>query len=221
MKEKNFKKKIKLLDIALDEFIANGYDDASLNNILKNTGISKGTFYYHFKNKQNFYLYLLDIAVNEKIGFMNEYILSHEDYFAGKDIFELFKLKARVVLEFAAAFPKYYRLQLKFLQDKNKDIYEIAKTKIGESTDFFIEQMIKEAIKNEEFSDDFDEGFILKIFNHLLANFITIFCKDEKDFKIDKILKNLDDLINFVKNGLGRKSERIAKETAHSPPRDL
>ena len=41
----------KILMAAFDEIYQRGYQSASLNNILKNTGITKGALYHHFKNK--------------------------------------------------------------------------------------------------------------------------------------------------------------------------
>jgi len=41
----------KILMAAFDEIYQCGYQAASLNNILKNTGITKGALYHHFKNK--------------------------------------------------------------------------------------------------------------------------------------------------------------------------
>ena len=45
-----------LIKAALIEFGDKGYENASLNNILKEAGISKGTFYYHFKNRRIIYI---------------------------------------------------------------------------------------------------------------------------------------------------------------------
>jgi len=73
-KEKSFEKRQELINAAINEFSDKGYDNASLNNILKRTGISKGTFYYHFANKEDLYFYLVSLLVEEKIkeaGFMD------------------------------------------------------------------------------------------------------------------------------------------------------
>ncbi len=44
LKEKSFERKTELLEAALDEFTSKSYEDASLNMIIKNAGISKGLF---------------------------------------------------------------------------------------------------------------------------------------------------------------------------------
>lgn len=70
MKEKSFEKKSELFEAALSEF-SSKKEDASLNNIIKNAGISKGIFYYHFKDKQELYIYLLKSSVEVKLAFTN------------------------------------------------------------------------------------------------------------------------------------------------------
>ena len=41
----------KLLEAALHEFHANGFQGASLDNIVQGTGVTKGALYHHFPNK--------------------------------------------------------------------------------------------------------------------------------------------------------------------------
>ena len=51
MQSKSAETRGKILMAAFDEIYQCGYQAASLNNILKNTGITKGALYHHFKNK--------------------------------------------------------------------------------------------------------------------------------------------------------------------------
>lgn len=41
-----------LLDAALELFYEQGYDATSINDIIKKVGVTKGSFYYHFKSKE-------------------------------------------------------------------------------------------------------------------------------------------------------------------------
>lgn len=44
-----------LLDAALAEFAANGYEGASLNRVIASVGVSKGAMYYYFDGKEDLY----------------------------------------------------------------------------------------------------------------------------------------------------------------------
>jgi AcrR family transcriptional regulator len=48
-------KHVALLGAARTEFAQNGFDGASLNDILKTAGFSKGQFYYYFEDKADLY----------------------------------------------------------------------------------------------------------------------------------------------------------------------
>lgn len=50
-----------ILDMARSMFISTGYEDTSINNLIKKLGIAKGTFYHYFKSKEE----LLDQVINE------------------------------------------------------------------------------------------------------------------------------------------------------------
>ncbi|MDD3341393.1 MAG: TetR family transcriptional regulator [Bacilli bacterium] len=52
-------KKKRLIDAAMTEFSAHLLEDASINQIIKNAGISRGSFYMYFKDKEDIYGYLL------------------------------------------------------------------------------------------------------------------------------------------------------------------
>jgi AcrR family transcriptional regulator len=43
----------RILDVALDLFIANGYDGTSLREIAEQLGVTKAALYYHFESKED------------------------------------------------------------------------------------------------------------------------------------------------------------------------
>ncbi len=53
-------KKEQIIQVCIEEFIENGYQNASTNTIVKRLGISKGVLFLYFKNKKNLYLYLAE-----------------------------------------------------------------------------------------------------------------------------------------------------------------
>lgn len=59
-----------ILDLAIDEFARCNYLNASISRIVDRAGIAKGSFYQYFSDKRDLYCYLLDIAIQEKIAFL-------------------------------------------------------------------------------------------------------------------------------------------------------
>ena len=60
-------KQKKLLDAAMNEFSRVSYTDASINQIIQNAGISRGSFYTYFVDKDDLFGYLLEL--NKKLVF--------------------------------------------------------------------------------------------------------------------------------------------------------
>ncbi|NDJ77243.1 MAG: TetR/AcrR family transcriptional regulator [Chloroflexi bacterium] len=56
-----------ILMAAIEAFAEKGYDGTSMDEIVKRTGLSKGTLYWHFKNKHDLLLAVIDSAMNGMI----------------------------------------------------------------------------------------------------------------------------------------------------------
>ncbi|NYB75175.1 TetR/AcrR family transcriptional regulator [Sedimentibacter hydroxybenzoicus DSM 7310] len=206
MKEKSFEKKQELLEAALNEFSSKKYEDASLNSIIKSAGISKGTFYYHFKDKQELYIYLLESSSKVKWEFINKNIKSSSTEEKG-DIFATFRLQARIGAEFASIHPKYHNLSRMFVKEKGNEIYDTAKNVLIEDDINPLNEIIENAVKKGDFRNDLPGEFIIKIISHLFTHFEDVF-NSEDDMELGNIIKNLDYYVDFMKNGLYNKITR-------------
>ena len=63
-----------ILNAARDEFIKKGYERASLNTIINNAGISKGSLYYYFEDKADLYIQVLINATEILLKDVGEFI---------------------------------------------------------------------------------------------------------------------------------------------------
>ncbi|PKL71398.1 MAG: hypothetical protein CVV29_10810 [Methanobacteriales archaeon HGW-Methanobacteriales-2] len=203
LKKKTFARKNELLEAALDEFTLKNYENASLNTIIKNAGISKGTFYYHFQDKESLYLFLLETANKAKWKFINNHRKEIPRGQKANDIFEEFKIQAQIGMEFASSFPQYHRLSMMFVRERGNKIYNNAKSKLNFSTQSMMGEVVKKARENGELNPRFSEDFTMKVLTHLLMNFDDIF-HEEEDFHLNMMVENLNNYVEFMKNGLGK-----------------
>ena len=77
-------KKRKILEAAKNEFSRVSVTEASINNIVTEANIARGSFYQYFESKEDLFLFMLNKA-NEKIKFVVE-----EKIKENGDIFETF-----------------------------------------------------------------------------------------------------------------------------------
>ncbi|NJR67444.1 MAG: TetR/AcrR family transcriptional regulator [Synechococcales cyanobacterium CRU_2_2] len=57
-----------ITQLALAEFASHDYDSASITNLVKQAKIAKGSFYQYFEDKKDLYLYLVEMATQEKLS---------------------------------------------------------------------------------------------------------------------------------------------------------
>ncbi len=58
-------------NIAIEEFAENSLKSASVNRIVSNAGIAKGSFYQYFENLEDLYDHILKIAQKRKLGLIS------------------------------------------------------------------------------------------------------------------------------------------------------
>jgi AcrR family transcriptional regulator len=60
MQQRSEETRARILEAAVKQFSVHGYNQASVDNICEQAGVSKGAFYHHFQTKQDVFLALLD-----------------------------------------------------------------------------------------------------------------------------------------------------------------
>ncbi|MEZ4592126.1 MAG: TetR/AcrR family transcriptional regulator [Chloroflexota bacterium] len=198
--EKSFEHKQKLLDAALAEFVANGYEQASINRILDKAGMSKGQFYYHFKNKEALYFALIELSIQKKLDYFQNFNLLAG---APTDIFSLFKMQIRYGLIFAREYPAIHDLSQSFLRERGNSIYEKVMARHDFKDNEVIGQLIEMAHQKGEFREDLPLPFIKQMIGYLFnqaADFANLDNMAEME-------SNLNYLIDFMRSGLARGRE--------------
>lgn len=71
----NEEKKQKLIQSALREFSRVPFEDVSINQIIKDAGISRGSFYMYFEDKKDLCLYLLSQLLEKFDQYLDEMIV--------------------------------------------------------------------------------------------------------------------------------------------------
>ena len=79
-----------------------GFEGSSINRIVANSGISKGSFYQYFEDKMDVFKYLMDMLANEKIEFFKD---KHPPS-TNLDTFEYFRWMIKAGMEFNSAHPR-------------------------------------------------------------------------------------------------------------------
>lgn len=203
MRKSNFSNRESLIEATLDEFTSYNYEKASLNRIIKSAGISKGTFYYHFKNKEDLYKHILVTSVKDKWMYINDYTKENQTDFESIDIFDKFLYQAKTGIMYAFEHPKYHQLGVMFAKEKGTHIYDSIIDDIGSDSTEMLKTMVHEAYESGELDKSYSKDFIFKLLETMFNNFYELF-KDEH--ALEQSLKNLEEYVRFMKYGLKAQS---------------
>lgn len=72
--ERNALSRTKILNVAMREFSAKGYEGASLNTVWAENAISKGIIYHYFKDKDELYLLCVNQCFEELTAYLKAYV---------------------------------------------------------------------------------------------------------------------------------------------------
>lgn len=184
-----------LFDAALDAFSGKSFDEASLNDIIKASGISKGSFYYRFTDKQDLYLCLIDRIASDKLA-----------YFAGRqgsrdfpeDFFEQLKALAAAGLEYARHEPRYYRFWRRFLAESGAVRLAVKAAFPDAGRDGLLE-MVAAAKAGGQLRGDLPDGFIANALHLILNNLDTWINADTGE---QEMLEMIGRLMSLLRDGL-------------------
>ena len=95
-------KREKIIHAAVDEFAENGLETASTNRIVEHSGISKGSFYQYFEDKQDVFMYLLKVLEQEKL----QYFKDKHPPSTSLEPFAYFHWMIKTGMEFNSAYPR-------------------------------------------------------------------------------------------------------------------
>ena len=184
-------KKKKLIDASFKEFSLNNFNDASINRIIKEAGISRGSFYMYFEDKKDLYFYLLEQYGEILSNNMKKDLIKNKG-----DLFKMFQDNIE------ESYNSFKNNNIKFFNKslENVTIMEESKRTFG----FRDKRLLKELIPNInlELLNDKARRHIEVIFAinmHLLM--VTLFKLLKEDSLDKKILKDYYEQLDILKYG--------------------
>lgn len=133
-------KKAKIFAAAIEEFSTRRFSDASINQIVKNAGISRGSFYQYFDDKEDLYLYMIDEISKEKLALLGHVNTLHAD----ADFFDTYLQMFRAAIQWAKEKPAYSQVGMLMELD---DSAFIAKLREINSRGF---ELLKELVERDK-----------------------------------------------------------------------
>jgi AcrR family transcriptional regulator len=201
-------KRDSIINAAVEEFAEFGLENASTNRIVKNSGIAKGSFYQYFEDKQDVFLYMLDVI--EKME--TEYFKNIHPPDNNMDTFNYYRWMVKAGMEFGLAHPRMIQAAWRvllgegFYYGKNLEGYR-KKTTLALTT------MIKLAKERGEVDPSVDVELavmIMETFSNAITTYVLTEGMKQQDvlkwMRSPKTQETIDKLLYVMEYGL-RKTE--------------
>ncbi|MBV1759381.1 MAG: TetR/AcrR family transcriptional regulator [Dethiosulfatibacter sp.] len=195
-----------IIQAAIEEFGKYDYNKASVNTIIENSETSKGTFYHYFKNKADLYLLLIQKVSTEKMKFLHASTDTNMTEGSGLSLFELLKSQMESSIRFAAAYSDLAMFSSKVANETNQEIRKIIDDEIGNVTNEYFSDLVKQNIKNKTLRDDMPEEFVIKILVYMISHFNEFLLRSGIQVELEnsvRITEYLNYYIEFMEKGLG------------------
>lgn len=193
--ESGFKKREALLNAAVKEFGANGFQNASLNTILKEAKVSKGVFYHYYENKDALYLEITGQLLEKKKLFIMER-LKPEDMQG--DIFHILRKSMSLGFEFGNANPLFAKFSGMLMRERGTPIFEKVMTRYNVGNDVYVSSLIRQGIANGNIRKDVSFEFSLRMITYMLDHINEILdTQGVEDYQ-----SKVDELFMFLESGL-------------------
>jgi AcrR family transcriptional regulator len=200
------------LKIAMAEFADNDYNSASVSKIVDKAGIAKGSLYQYFKDKQDLFLYLLEVANQEMLQAIRQSPPPDPE----ADFFETLRRQMSITVRTAVEYPLQSRLARRAytspLPFRDKVLEQAGKVR----SEHF-EAMVKKAQANGELRTALDpavasfmvQGLMSDLGPFLQSRFGSTDKKRRGRLKHDWVTRPeveqvFDQVIAVLKNGLGK-----------------
>ena len=202
------KKRNTIIDAAIEEFADYGLENASTNRIVEKSGISKGSFYQYFEDKQDVFDYLLTVVEQQKMEFFNKSRPPDNRM----DTFEYFRWMTRTGLEFSSSHPRLVQAISRIMFSEGQ--YFGAKySYIRERTVLGLRKLIEQAVERGEMDPSVNVDLavmVMDTWSNAISTYVLNEGSKHKDImkwvRSPKTRETIDKLLYVMEYGL-RKTE--------------
>lgn len=191
-----------IISSAVYEFSKADYNTASINQICKQSKIAKGSFYQYFTDKLDLYVYVMTLAIEEKINFFSTALAE----FHTLTLLEQIRLLFLKGVEFAKKHPEYAALAEQFSRENDESAKSAVMKQGDKLSDSLFLQMIDNAKAKGEIDSRVDSSalsLLLQSLNTAVNNYmLDKFGSVSYEHNEEDINKFVDSLLNIIFYGI-------------------
>jgi AcrR family transcriptional regulator len=197
-----------IIDAAIEEFAEYGLENASTNRIVANSGISKGSFYQYFEDKQDVFMHLLTVLEREKL----EFFKGRHPPSTNMDTFQYFRWMIKTGMEFNTSHPLLTQAISRVMFGEGM-YYGNTFADVRERTARGLRVMIEQAVARGEVDPSVDVDLavmVMETWSNAISTYVLNEGMKQKDImkwvRSAKVQERIDKMLYVMEYGL-RKTE--------------
>jgi AcrR family transcriptional regulator len=187
-----------LRDAAIDEFSSKKYEDASLNDILKKSGMSKGSLYHHFGDKFGLYLSMIDVIVKKKLSYFYPAMRQKAD--GNSDFFSSLKEIMRGTMEFMLEDKRLHHLFNRIMEESDEFKNRLESFFPYDYNRYFSDY-IYQAVKSGQIDSRYPPEFVTTVIEIMFSNLHKLISSRDPDGLID----TANQVVDMIQHGISSK----------------
>lgn len=199
-----------LIEVAVEEFANNDYDNASISRVVARLGIAKGSIYQYFSDKQDLFLFLLDLSNRTRL----EYVQAEVPPEPGMSFWETLRWQIGASTRAALAYPLLTKLFYRAMRGNlpfHNEILHSMKTTGMERWQQFIRQGIAQGDIRKDTDPELAAVMLNAVFTEIGTYMLNVLGIDnvqlhELDsavFQTPEVERIFDSTIMMLERGIG------------------
>jgi AcrR family transcriptional regulator len=197
-----------IVDTAVAEFAEYGFEAASINRIVANSGIAKGSFYQYFTDKMDVFKHLMDILGQEKSAYFKD---KHPPG-TNLDMFQYYRWLIKTGMAFNSTNPRLVQAISRVLLAEGL-FYGKSFAEYREQSTRMLTAMIQQAVERGEVDPSVDLDLavmVMETWNNAITNYFLKEGVQQQDVmqwvRSAKTQERIDKMLYVMEYGL-RKTE--------------
>ncbi|MDD4730371.1 MAG: TetR/AcrR family transcriptional regulator [Desulfovibrio sp.] len=194
-------KQERVLDTAVEEFAQHGFHQASVNRMVKQLGIAKGSLFKYFGSKEGLFQHVFEHAVDLFKGPLKA------ARNAEGDTFDRLRLSLMAGLEFVQQHPRLYRIYLKVLFQENVPFREPFLQQVRGYSAKFLRPLLEDGMRRGELRADLDLDMAVFLIDGLFDRLLQSLTVPEVHPALHGLSQGdarqrIDQLMDFIRRAL-------------------
>ncbi|AKI97786.1 TetR/AcrR family transcriptional regulator [Kosmotoga pacifica] len=187
-------KRKRIIQGAIELFSSKAYHAVSVNQLVKATGIPKGSFYQYFEDKRDLFRYLIQLIYADKVERL------HGVFSDGTGLFDLLRAMAREAVAFAKDNPKYTAIANRLMADS--ELKKEILADFAPESNSFMEELILRSYERGELKTELEPEVLARIIMAVFQVMGDYIYEKSGDLSVERSKELFIQVINILENGL-------------------